>query len=119
MVAVWPETLPPFLLLDGASEGAGDAILEYAPDTGPSITRRRTTAAARPLSGSMMMRGDQLAIFREFIKDDISQCSLPFEFPDQTSEGTMLVKFPKDGLPRWAPAGGDNWRVSFSLIILP
>jgi hypothetical protein len=119
MVASWPDTLPPFMLIAGYSEGEGDGLLEYQPDTGPAITRLRSSASPRPLAGAMLMTAEQRATFRNFFATDIGRGALPFMLPDQAEEGTLLVKFTKSGLPRWSSPDGLNWQMSFELMVLP
>lgn len=121
MVDAWPNTLPQKLQYDGASEGVGDGLLEYKPETGPSITRRRTTTSVRPLAGSMICSSEQISIFRAFFDTAIMGGALPFEFPDQMQDGVLLVKFEKSALPNWRPhpIGGDNFVLTLSLLVLP
>jgi hypothetical protein len=119
MPATWPATLPQEILVDGNSEAMGDGRLRSQTDTGPGKVRRRSTAMARPLSGSMMMSDDQLDAFEEFVLDDLGGGSLPFLFPKtRGGEGTWLVRFGED-MPSWANVGPDLWTVTMSLEILP
>jgi hypothetical protein len=108
MPNAWPGTLPQKLLLNGASLGVGDGLIEYAPDTGPSITRRRTTAVMRPLQGSMVLTDAQVTTFEIFFFSTLLNGALPFTFPDPRTGATLLVKVPKGTPPNYAPQGGDN-----------
>lgn len=121
MVDSWPGTLPQAMQGDAFSEGVGDGLLEYTPDTGPPITRRRTTSSVRPLSGTMLCTSAQIAIFKTFFNTTLLGGSLPFDFPDQLQSGTLLVKFVKGSLPTWpqAPGGGDNYLLNLSFQVLP
>jgi hypothetical protein len=119
MVDAWPDTLPQAFQQDDYSEAEADGLLEYAPDTGPSITRLRTTAAMRPLSGSMDMTGVQLATLRNFWGDTLVKGSLPFTFPDQLGGDPLLVKFPKGSAPSWGEILDDLYRVKINLMVLP
>lgn len=119
MPSAWPSTLPQRLLVDGASLGIGDGLLEYQPDTGPSITRRRSSAAPRPLSGSMILSNAQMTTFETFFYTTIIGGSLAFTFPDPRTGATLLVKFTKQGLPAYVPLGGDNYRLSFNVMVMP
>jgi hypothetical protein len=120
MVDAWPAGLPQCFIV-GYSEGAGDGgVLEYQPDQGPSISRRRTAAATHPLSGQMRMTRDQIATLRAFLYTTILGGSLPFTFPDPTATGeTLLVKFAKGSLPNWQQIGGGIYRVTISMTVLP
>jgi len=119
MVDAWPGTLPQRLLLNGASLGVGDGLTEYQPDVGPPITRRRTAAIARPLSGSMMLSDAQVTVFETFFYTTILSGALSFSFPDPRTGATLLVKFSKQSLPAYVPQGGDNYLLSLNLMILP
>lgn len=119
MVDAWPGTLPQLLQMSGASLGVGDALVEYAPDIGPPITRRRTTAIVRPLNGAMMLSDVQVGYFETFFYTNLLHGSLPFNFPDPRTGATLLVKFTKKQLPGYTPQGGNNYLLSMSLQVLP
>lgn len=119
MVDVWPVTLPDKFQQSGFSEGVADGLIEHQTDQGPTITRRRTASAMRPMAGTMIITADQLAIFRTFFDTTILGGSLPFNFPDQIQAGTLLVKFQKQGLPRWSVLSSDLYQISLSFMVLP
>jgi hypothetical protein len=119
MTDAWPTTLPQALLLNGASKGIGDGLLEYQPETGPSMTRRRSSAVMRPLVGAVILTDAQIATFEAFFYTTILTGSLPFNFPDPISGATLLVKFTKQNLPAYSPLGGNNYQLSLNLMVLP
>lgn len=119
MVDAWPSTMPQALIAQGASEGAGDGLAEYQPDTGPPITRLRTNSVVRPLGGYMICSDAQIATFRSFFNTTISRGALPFTFPDPMTGATLLVKFAKQSPPSWNPLGGNNYQLNLSLFVLP
>jgi hypothetical protein len=119
MVDAWPGGLPQRLLIDGYSEGVADNLVEYPTDTGPPQTRRRSTAGARPLAAQIQVTRAQLATLRTFVETTLLGGALPFTLPAQTEAGTWLVKFAKQGLPKWSAIGGDYYQVQFGLNILP
>jgi hypothetical protein len=119
MVDAWPSDLPQYLQASGAQQGLGDGLLEYQPDTGPAISRRRSTAVAEPLSGNVICTQAQLEAFKVFFKTTIMRGALPFAFPDPVSRDPVLVKFTKQSPPAWVSLGGDNFQLSLSLVILP
>lgn len=119
MADAWPATLPQCLVV-GYAEGLADNVLEYQPDIGPPITRRRSSTATRPLSGQMKMTRAQIAILKSFFEVTLDEGALPFEFPDPTATGeTLLVKFPKGSQPSWQQIGGGVYRVAIALTVLP
>jgi hypothetical protein len=119
MVDAWPATLPQFVLQSGYSEGEGDGNVEYKPDAGPTITRRRSTADMRPLSMSFELSREQKAALREFYEVTLLNGSLPFTFPAPSEDGDYLLKFQKGGAPRYASLGGNEFSASMSVWILP
>jgi hypothetical protein len=119
MADAWPETLPQCLLI-GYSEKLGDNLAEYQPDIGPPISRRRSSAAVRPLSGAMRMTRAQIAILETFFEVTLDQGALPFTFPDPRSPGDeLLVKFAKGSAPSWQQAAPGVYRVTLDFSVLP
>jgi hypothetical protein len=119
MTAAWPGTLPQALQSDTFSEGVADGLLETQPDVGPPITRLRSATSVRSMIGTMLVTSAQIAILKTFVNTTLTGGALPFTFPDQLQAGTLLVKFPKGSLPKWTAAGGDNYTLSLSLLVLP
>lgn len=119
MVDVWPAGLPQAMQITGFSEDVADGLIETQPDTGPPISRRRSTASVRHISGTMLVTAAQIAALKTFVNTTIIGGSLPFNFPDQLQAGTLLVKFPRGNLPKWSALGGDNYTLSLSLLVLP
>lgn len=119
MTDAWPVTLPQCLNV-GYSEGLADNLIETQPDAGPPISRRRSTAGVRPLSGQMKMTRAQIATLKTFVHTTLMEGALPFTFDDPTATGgTLLVKFVKGSLPSWQQIGGGVYMVSISLTVLP
>jgi hypothetical protein len=119
MADSWPASLPQCFLI-GYSEGLPDGTVEVQPDTGPPISRARSSAMPRPLSGQMRMTRAQIATLKTFVEVTLDRGVLPFEFPDPTAiGGTLLVKFAKGELPSWQQVTGRSYRVSLSLTVLP
>jgi hypothetical protein len=115
----WPVELPQCFIV-GFSEGEGDGLLEYKPDAGPSITRRRTSAAVRPLSGQMRLTRAQVVTLRDFYNATLMGGALPFSFPDPTViGGTLLVRFPKGAAPSWQQVTGGVFRSTLTFEVLP
>lgn len=116
----WPGTLPQRLLVDGYSRGSADGRLVSQMDAGPPQIRRRTTAAVRPLRGSMILTLAQQVILDTFVQDTLLGGSLPFKFPKQPWDGVTYVRvmFGQE-LPSDSNMGGDNWPVTLDLLILP
>jgi hypothetical protein len=122
MTDAWPASLPQAFEQSGYGEGVADMLIETPTDAGPPITRRRSTAAPRFANGSMVITSAQLSALKTFFNTTLLGGSLPFTFPAQVDAGSpsvdWLVKFTRNGLPKWVPVGGDYWRASFGLTIL-
>jgi len=118
MVAIWPETLPQRLFVDGSQESMGDGRLRTQTDTGPGKVRSRSSAVVRPLSGTMRMNNAQLETMMSFINIDLVGGSLPFNFPAPRGEGTWLVQLGQN-MPSWSNVGGDRYNVTIAVEVLP
>lgn len=118
MADPWPVTLPRNFIA-GYTDGFPDTTISTDPDIGPPITRRRSTAGVRPLSGSMRMTRAQLATLKTFFEVTIEGGALPFTFPDPSFGGDVLVKFDKGRMPSWVQVTAEIFRVNISLLVLP
>ncbi len=114
----WPANLPQCFVV-GYSDGLGDGLIEAQPDVGPPISRRRSSAAVRPLSGSMRMTRAQIATLKTFFDTTLLGGSLPFNFTDPTYGSTILVKFAKGKQPTWQQSAPGIYRVNINLAVLP
>jgi hypothetical protein len=119
VVDVWPGTLPQTFQVNGYTETVADGLIETNPDTGPPMSRRRSSAMPRPISGQMIVTRTQIDTLKTFVNTTLLGGSLPFSFPATTEVGTWLVKFPKGNMPKWAAIGGDYYTLQISLLILP
>ena len=119
MADVWPETLPQCFAL-GYGEGLADNQVEYKPDIGPAISRRRSSSATRPLSGQIRLTRAQRSTLKTFFEVTLDQGALPFVFPDPAEPGqTLLVKFAKGDQPSFQQAAPGVYRVTLQLTVLP
>ena len=116
MTVSWPNTLPQQFLREGFGGTSPDNLIASEMSIGPAKVRRRSTAAAWPLSGIMVMTDAQFTRFEEFVDDDIASRSKAFYFPHPRGGAPILVRMPKPY--RWE-AEGIEWRVSFELEVRP
>ncbi len=65
-MAFWPVELPQSLDLQGYQEAVPSTTVRTEMDQGPAKVRRRFTAAARPISGSITITAAQVATLRTF-----------------------------------------------------
>lgn len=119
MPETWPAGFPQCFELGSDSEGITDGRVSSKPDAGPPLTRRRSSAMADPLSGTMVFTSAQLADLKTFVRTTVLGGSLPFNFPAQSGGGTVLVMFEHDALPSWSRIGGNRYRVRMQLNVMP
>lgn len=120
MIDSWPEGLPQRFISDSFSTAMADNRLRSEVDVGPAKMRRRSSRAARPMSGSMLMTTSQLNdVLRPFVETDLGQGILPFMFPDPAGGDPILCRFAADGLPSWTHERPGFWRVSVKFEVLP
>lgn len=117
MPSAWPTSFPQRFLVSGYSQSAPDGLIRSDNDVGPANVRRRSSAAAAPLAGSVVMTSQQLSDFQSFVAYSLFDASLPFAFPDPLGSGKyLLVRFV--GQPAWQPYGL-QWEVALKLEVLP
>lgn len=119
MPAAWPDSLPQRFRVEGTGIEMGDGRIVSQTDTGPGKMRPRSSSVPDKMSASMRMTEGQYATLETFVKTTLGRGTLPFTIPSPRDGSTILVRFARDGLPRWATPGGDVRDVSFQLEILP
>lgn len=110
----WPLTLPQVFQQSGYTEGDVDNVLVTQMDAGPQKRRRKSTEAYMPISGTMLIDGNQKDIFDDFHKLTIASGALPFNFPTYdggTTEAFMDSK-------RITPTSGTTWKLTMQLTVL-
>lgn len=65
------------------------------------------------------MTAAEVGVLRTFFDKTLLGGALPFQFPDQIQDGTLLVKFKKGGGPSWSAVSDHLYRVQITLIVLP
>jgi hypothetical protein len=83
----WPTVLPQAVLVAGYGETSPNLMLRTQMDAGPPKMRRRFTAGVRPITGTMVMRADKLAILDDFFAVTCQGGTLQFAFQTQRSMG--------------------------------
>lgn len=118
----WPSSLP-LLGQIGAQLADDDSVVEFAPDTGPTQRRNRSTAITQSLSYTMTLTGAQLATLNAFYRTDLRNGALSFDWLDPTDDTAAVVRF-KSPPEKTARVGGADtskrlWIVKLSLEIQP
>lgn len=139
-VPVWPTELPQHVRVDAFGSGPRDGRLVTTVETGPPKVRRRGIGV-RPLSAAIDVQLDGYARFERFWLEETRGGVLPFWMPDVVLDGVGLATDAGDGLtdeaghplaltawalvqfaqaaPAYAAVGGPNFRISFTLSVLP
>lgn len=125
---------------DGYKVARGDGRIAGRNDAGPPPRRRRFSAVPKTVSFSTDLTLSQKARFDRFYEEDTAEGALPFLMPDPATHGTPLLtaggaplltaggtpllisriwlcQF-ADQLPVETPRGVE-WRITFSLLVLP
>lgn len=121
-MALWPLSLPQYFEL-GVQDTRQQGFIRSQTDTGPYKQRKRFTATARFLSGSMLLTGAQRATFETFYKTTISEGTDAFDFVDPSTFATVSARFVQPPSLSGV-AGGDTattvqWRMDIMLEVLP
>jgi hypothetical protein len=120
-VPTWDASLPQTFDSEGLTYAPGRNMLENAPEVGPVMARRRSTAAPDQIGGQLILDQAQAATFIAFVKTTLAEGVFPFDGFRHPILGTTIAKAAiKDG---W---GGCSWgvrnpyaTVSFTLYVLP
>lgn len=117
---VWPTTLPQIPMLAGYAETPGLVVDTFPMDAGVSRTQF-AGIAPDVIPVSMTMTGAQLTALRAFVYDDLRGTSR-FGFPHPRTKAMIEARFVPDGdrkVYQLQALGGDVWRVTFTLWVLP
>lgn len=102
--ALWPASLPQYVLQSGFSETEPDTLLETQMEGGPPKSRRRYTTDYRQFTVALQMDATQRATFQTFFNTTIKGGSLPFDWVDPVTQTTASFRFRKP-MPQWAVRG--------------
>jgi hypothetical protein len=115
MAASWPAGLPGGFLEGTDKQTGEDNLLRSAMDVGPAKVRRRTTAGAGILEGTLMLDQGQFDLFLQFWRTTTRAGALAFSF-----YGVALFRFRQ--APSWTTvrtALGPHYQVTMNLEVLP
>ena len=94
---IWPDILPCRLQRDGYNETLPEGRVFAKMSAGPAKSRLVTSAAVRPVQGSLVLTFAERGALDRFWAEDLRRGSRAFWFRDQF----------RDGLPLGAEAGGE------------
>lgn len=115
---IWPLTKR--VMQSGFTYTFADGRLKTAMENGPPKSRRRFSAAVRLVSAQYEGTLAEMTALETFWDVDTVGGSLPFQMPDQmrVAAPAWTVMF-GDSPPQVSSVGGDAYRASFSLVIMP
>ena len=121
MIPAWPTSLPDCPVVDDYSEKPGNNVLESSMDAGPTKTRLRFTAVARPFPLTYILEASQVPTFRTFFDETIQYGALPFTIPHPTLRTPITVLLIGDEKYDLSPLGSGTsyWQLSLNLEIQP
>jgi hypothetical protein len=108
---------PPELLLRGYSASGRDMIIRTQMETGYPKARQRTTAAVRPVTGTVICDEDQYAELVAFLEVACAGGALRFDWTDPHDGAAIELRY----IPQFqeTPIGRGNWEVSLELEVMP
>ena len=118
-MATWPGSLPTEFLLQGFRETAPDNVIASDMVVGPPKTRRRSSAAVRPISGTMLMSSTQAGIHDTFFTDTLNDGAEPFDWTDPRTDANVSFLYQPGRPPAYTPVGGGDWHVKINLLTMP
>jgi hypothetical protein len=114
MPAVWPSTLPEYVLADAFKEALNTQTIESATDTGSVKVRRRYTKLVRKFDIAVLLSEAQLATFETFWLDTLRGGALSFDWVHPLKRTAVTFRF-RSPAPSYANVGGVYTRASFTL----
>lgn len=117
MAEAWPSTLPDDVLVQGYAESFPNLVVRTPMDAGPAQTRRRYTAAVRPLRVTIPLTRAQVALLDTFYTDTLEGGALEFTWTHPRTQSVVTLRFVSP--PQPVPDSGAWWRAELDLEVLP
>lgn len=112
-MAMWPTTLPTAFLVRGYTEQKQDNAVRFQPDVGPPKLRRRSTAAARTITGALVLKQSLREVFDDFYSTMLSDGADTFTWKDPgKGPGTYVFNAP----PQYRLLAPGTWEVTVQLL---
>lgn len=114
MPAIWPSSLPQYVLQEGYSEKLNNQTIESQVDSGPVKVRRRYTKQIRTFEVSILLTQSQFADFETFWQTTLAGGSLTFDWVHPLTRATLTFRF-RNPAPSYVNVAGQYVRASFKL----
>jgi hypothetical protein len=102
---------------DGWRRSRNQNVDAFAPEVGPEIARRRTTAAGETIEVAFEFTVGELAIFDAFYEVTLKSGTRRFEWVHPVTGAVRTWAFIAASPPEDEPVGADRFRVSFPLFL--
>lgn len=119
MAAVWPSSLPQYVLEAGYQETLEDQVVESGMDTGPVKIRRRFTTNVRRFQVVVQMTPEQMVDFENFYLNTCGAGSVAFEWVHPRTRVAKTFRFRKPVPTVTVAASGAIVRVQLNLETVP
>jgi hypothetical protein len=116
-MAVWPATLPQYVLVDGYQERPPELLIESPMDAGPPARRRRFTAGETAIACRIALSAAQKATLEGFFGDDLKAGAVAFDWVHPVSREPATVRMRRPGFT--AEPGGVSFIASIELLVQP
>lgn len=114
----WPESLPQGFMPGTYETTFVDTRVAFEVDQGLPKLSQRHSKGPYPVSGTMHIRGEQLATLRAFFQTDTAGGTVVFEFPSPEGGDDLLVRFAR--VPEVSALSVRGlFKVSIELEVLP
>lgn len=119
MTVAWPGTVPQYAMVSGYQERPERNVVEFRPETGPPLTRRRTSVSSDIISFETLMTLDEYDDLLEFYRYDLKDGSLTFKrkHPRNILGADKTFKFIAE--PEMRPAGPTFATVAMQMRLMP
>lgn len=119
-MASWPAELPQNLIVEGFSYAPQSQVIRTEMDAGPAFQRRRYTTERVQVSGAILVVGLAPAqTFLDFLNNTLNGGAEAFDWKDPIRNSPARLQFIGTDPPVIAKVGGDIYRISMHLEILP
>ena len=112
--AVWPGTLPNYVLEQGYNETLPKTTIETTMEAGPAKVRRRFTMGWKQFKMMMKLTGTQRVAFETFYTTTVAGGSLRFDWVHPVTRVSATFRF-RQPPPSFSVDSGDTHTVTMAL----
>jgi len=117
MTASWPLSLPQCALLEHEETARGSTV-SFEPESGPPISRRRSSVWLSEFPVTFRMVGAQVATFETFVRQTIVGGTLPFIMQHPRTRLSVEVRMVGERPYTIRRNGPNRWDVTFNALVV-